>query len=72
MIVRAPGYRTVTTHVFDGASEYLDSDTVFAVKPSLVRPFRNRSADHPERPAGVAGAWVSLKFDIVMTRRQGE
>ncbi len=36
MIVRADGYRTVTTHVFDGASDYLDSDAVFAVKPSLV------------------------------------
>ena len=33
MIVRAPGHKTVTTHVFDATSEYLDSDTVFAVKP---------------------------------------
>ncbi len=39
MIVRAPGYRTLTTHIFDGASEYLDSDAVFAVKPSLAREF---------------------------------
>lgn len=38
-IVRAPGYRSVTTHVFDGASDYLDSDTVFGVKDSLIRPF---------------------------------
>jgi hydroxyquinol 1,2-dioxygenase len=39
MIVRAPGYRTLTTHVFDAASEYLDSDAVFSVKPSLARGF---------------------------------
>ena len=39
MIVRAPGYRTLTTHIFDAASEYLDSDAVFAVKPSLARAF---------------------------------
>ena len=39
MIVRAPGYRTLTTHIFDAASEYLDSDAVFAVKPSLARGF---------------------------------
>ncbi len=39
MIVRAPGYRTLTTHIFDAASEYLDSDAVFAVKPSLARQF---------------------------------
>jgi len=66
MIVRAPGYKTVTTHVFDATSEYLDSDTVFAVKPSLLRKFVERSADDPERPASVDGAWVSLENDIVL------
>ena len=60
MIVRAPGYRTVATHVFDGASEYLDSDAVFAVKPSLLREFVPRDADDAERPAGVDGAWFSV------------
>ena len=37
LIVRAPGYRTVATHVFDSATSlHLDSDAVFAVKPSLA------------------------------------
>ena len=66
IIVRAPGYKTVTTHVFDATSEYLDSDTVFAVKPSLLRTFVERSPDDPGRPAGVAGEWVSLENDIVL------
>ena len=66
MIVRAPGYKTVTTHVFDATSEYLDSDTVFAVKPSLLRDFVQRSADDPEKPAGVDGDWVSVENDIVL------
>ena len=66
MIVRAPGYRTLTTHIFDAASEYLDSDAVFAVKPSLLREFEQRSADDPERPAGVDGQWVSVENDIVL------
>jgi catechol 1,2-dioxygenase len=66
MIIRAPGYKTVTTHIFDAASEHLDSDTVFAVKPSLLRTFRERAADDPERPAGVDGEWVSLENDIVL------
>jgi hydroxyquinol 1,2-dioxygenase len=66
MIVRAAGYKTVTTHVFDAASAYLDSDTVFAVKRSLVRTFVERSPDDPERPAGVRGAWVSLENDIAL------
>jgi hydroxyquinol 1,2-dioxygenase len=67
MIARAPVHRTVTTHIFDEESEYLDSDAVFAVKPSLLRRFEPRAADDPETPAGVDGEWVSLECDIVLT-----
>jgi hydroxyquinol 1,2-dioxygenase len=67
MIARAPGHRTVTTHIFDEESEYLDSDAVFAVKPSLLRHFERHSADDPETPEGVDGEWVSLECDIVLT-----
>jgi len=66
MIVRAPGYRTLTTHIFDGESDYLESDAVFAVKPSLVRHFEARAADDPERPAGVEGEWFSAESDFVL------
>ncbi|HEY2280477.1 MAG TPA: dioxygenase [Streptosporangiaceae bacterium] len=38
-IVAADGYRTLTTHIFVGGSEYIDSDAVFAVKKSLVTDF---------------------------------
>jgi catechol 1,2-dioxygenase len=37
--VSAPGYVGTTTHVFDADSDYLDSDTVFGVKGSLIRNF---------------------------------
>jgi hydroxyquinol 1,2-dioxygenase len=66
MIVRAAGYQTVTTHVFDAASEYLDSDAVFAVKPSLLREIVPRAADDPERPDGVQGEWASVRCDFVL------
>lgn len=36
VIASAPGYRTLTTHVFDAESDYLDSDAVFGVRDSLV------------------------------------
>ncbi len=32
----AAGYQPLVTHAFDAASPYRDSDTVFAVRPSLV------------------------------------
>jgi catechol 1,2-dioxygenase len=39
LIVSAEGFEPVVTHVFDRASAYLDSDTVFGVKDSLIRDF---------------------------------
>jgi hydroxyquinol 1,2-dioxygenase len=66
IVIRAPGHRSVTTHIFDAASEHLDGDTVFAVKPSLIREFRERPADDPERPPGVDVPWVSLDVDLVL------
>jgi hydroxyquinol 1,2-dioxygenase len=71
MIVRADGYQTLVTHIFDGDSDYLDSDTVFAVKPSLVRTFEDRGPDDPERPAGVVGEWCSLECDIALAPENG-
>ena len=66
VIVRAPGYQTLVTHIFDRASAYLDSDAVFAVKPSLLRTFDERAGDDPERPDGVEGPWCSLECDLVL------
>jgi protocatechuate 3,4-dioxygenase beta subunit len=47
LIVSAPGYRPVTTHIFDAENPYLDSDTVFGVKDSLVRQFRPAGPGDP-------------------------
>lgn len=66
MIIRAEGYRTVTTHVFDRESEYLDSDAVFAVKPTLLRDFVTHSPDDPNTPPGVTTDWVSVQNDLVL------
>jgi hydroxyquinol 1,2-dioxygenase len=67
LIVRAEGYAPVTTHIFDRASPYLESDAVFAVKPTLLREFVERDAGDPARPAGVEGPWCSVESDIVLT-----
>jgi len=67
MIVTAPGYERLQTHIFDSESPYLDSDAVFAVKRSLVRKFVPRSADDANRPAGVKNeAWCSVENDLVL------
>ena len=35
-LISAPGYKDVITHLFDRDSDYLDSDAVFGVRPSLI------------------------------------
>ena len=37
--VSAAGFEPLTTHLFDRDSDYLDSDTVFGVKESLISDF---------------------------------
>ena len=66
MIVTAPGYQRLQTHIFDSQSAYLDSDAVFAVKRSLIRDFVPRAAGDPDTPAGVTASWCLVENDIVL------
>jgi catechol 1,2-dioxygenase len=66
--VSAPGFQTVITHIFDEASDYLDTDAVFAVKPSLIKKFETRATTDPQRPAGVDKPWCSTEVDFVLDR----
>jgi hydroxyquinol 1,2-dioxygenase len=43
MIVSAPGYEAVTTHLFVEGDPYLESDAVFGVKNSLVVKFQQHA-----------------------------
>jgi protocatechuate 3,4-dioxygenase beta subunit len=67
-IVAAPGYRPVTTHVFVADSPYLDSDAVFGVKESLVRPVPE--VDDPARASelGLPNPFRTLTFDLTLLR----
>ncbi|WP_033295856.1 intradiol ring-cleavage dioxygenase [Amycolatopsis jejuensis] len=64
--VSAPGYRTVTTHLFVADTPYLDSDAVFGVKSSLVREFPR--VDDPARAAeaGLPNPFRTVHFDVVL------
>ncbi|HEY1486139.1 MAG TPA: dioxygenase [Micromonosporaceae bacterium] len=65
-LVSAPGYHTVTTHIFVDGGEYLHDDAVFGVKDSLIYPF----TDQPPGPAPegrqMDGPWSRVHFDIVL------
>ena len=69
--VSAQGHEPLATHVFDAESPYLDSDAVFAVKPSLIRTFELRMPDDLDAPDGVDGTWYALDdLDIVLVAEQ--
>ena len=66
-MVAAPGYRTLVTHIFVAGDEYLDRDSVFGVKESLIKNFVEHSPDEPN-PTGreLDAPWVRTRFDIVL------
>jgi hydroxyquinol 1,2-dioxygenase len=70
LIASATGHRSVTTHLFDDGSKFLDSDAVFGVKPSLVKHFTHHAAGQADRPAGVAADqdWYAVRHDLVLDR----
>jgi hydroxyquinol 1,2-dioxygenase len=56
------------THIFPRGDAYLDSDSVFGVRDSLVRDFVSQPAGTPA-PDGrdLAGrTWSQVRFDVVL------
>ncbi|GGM06679.1 dioxygenase [Dactylosporangium sucinum] len=66
--VTAPGVRRLTTHLFVEGSPYLDSDAVFGVKESLIRPFA--PVDDPALAArhGLPNPFRHADFAITVRR----
>jgi catechol 1,2-dioxygenase len=54
----ADGYKSITTQIFDSETEYLDNDSVFAVKDGLTVNFTPRKGDSK-------APW-ELQYDISM------
>jgi catechol 1,2-dioxygenase len=62
-LVTAPGFQKIVTHTFVGDDPYLESDTVFGVKKTLVAPFEHICGETE---------WRST-FDFVMVpAREGD
>ena len=62
-IVSAPHYQKLVTHIFVGNDVYIESDTVFGVKKTLIGPF--------EPLVEGATRWRS-HFDFVLVKETGE
>lgn len=71
-MVTAPGKRTLITHIFVAGDEYLERDSVFGVKSSLIKEFVRHGSDEAT-PDGreLTGTWTSVRFDIVLADAEG-
>ena len=57
----------MTTHIFDDTDPYLESDTVFAVKDSLIRHFvRHDERDETSRQFAIDPPFDTVEFDFVL------
>ncbi len=63
-ILSRDGYRTLVSQIYDSESEYLDNDTVFAVKESLIGKFE-------KAPEG-ADTDLVMRFDFVLKKQASE
>lgn len=58
-VLRAPGFETITTHIYDEGDPRLGEDALFGVRPELIRPFETD---------GRSGTKVSVKFVMIRAR----
>ena len=65
-IVAAPGYQSVTTHLFVPDDPYLASDAVFGVKESLIGDFRRQDDAARAAALGLANPFWSLEADFTL------
>ena len=70
-MISAPGLRTLVTHIFVDGCDYLERDSVFGVKESLVKTFEVQPVG-TDTPDGrrVEGEWARVSFDIVLAPAQ--
>jgi hydroxyquinol 1,2-dioxygenase len=67
LMVEAAGCRTLVTHVFPRGDAYLDSDSVFGVRDSLIVDVHQQIPTTPT-PDGrvVTGPWARIDVDLVL------
>ena len=67
-IVSAPGYESLTTHIFVPDDPYIDSDAVFGVKESLIADFVKRDDAARAADLGLANPFWDVAFDFALAR----
>jgi hydroxyquinol 1,2-dioxygenase len=66
MIVTAPGFEPVVTHIFTPDCPYLEEDAVFGVKESLIADFKHVDDPAEAKTLGFANPFWSVHWDFVL------
>ena len=71
-ILKAAGFETLITHIFDPNDPYIDSDAVFGVKQSLLAEFKK--VDDPARAKELefSNPFWSVEYDFALARKRSE
>jgi protocatechuate 3,4-dioxygenase beta subunit len=69
-LLAAPGYETLVTHLFVAGGDYLDSDAVYGVKPSLI--VRLAARDEPTWPDGTPAParWFQMSYRFALKTKE--
>ncbi|MEI2301307.1 intradiol ring-cleavage dioxygenase [Ensifer sp. MJa1] len=67
-IIKAEGYETLITHIFDPDDPYIHSDAVFGVKQSLLADFHRVEDPARSKDYGFAGRFWEVNHDFVLAR----
>jgi len=67
-IVSAPGFDSVTTHLFVEGDPYLDSDVVFGVKNSLVVEFKRHDSAEEAKSRGLPTPFYTADYAFGLKR----
>jgi hydroxyquinol 1,2-dioxygenase len=65
-MITAPGYRKLTTHVFDEADQHLDEDAVFGVKSSLITSFERHEPGTAPDGRELAEPYYAMSYDFTL------
>ena len=68
MIVTAPGFEPVVTHIFTPDCPYLEEDAVFGVKESLIADFQRVDDSMRAKELGFVNPFSSVNWDFVLAK----
>jgi hydroxyquinol 1,2-dioxygenase len=69
LLLKAPGFEPLITHLFQRDAPYLDTDVVFGTKQQLVVPFERHEGGVAPTGVDLGRPWLEARYDFVLQPR---